>query len=352
MPPDHPARDMQDTFYLAGRAGPPAAHAHLDAARSATCSSNPHPPDVRIICPGKVYRRDDDITHSPMFQQIEGLVVGPGITLGRPQGHDRGLPARALRARSTRCASARRSSPTPSRRWRSTSAASSAAARAAACARGPAGSRSWARGWSTPRCSRRSTRAWAAWSTTRSRSPGFAFGLGIERVAMVRHGIDDIRLFYESDLRFLEQFRGDEGPALLAEGVRRRAGRAAPPRRRPDAGRAWPWSGSRRDGDDAVLDLDITTNRVDCMNVYGVAREVSVLYGVPLRPLGRSASPRRARRRRRALDGRDRGPRPVPALLRARARRRASARRRPGCATGWSRSACARSTTWWTSPTT
>ena len=47
---------------------------------------NPHPPEVRIICPGRVYRRDDDITHSPMFNQIEGLVVGPGITLGDLKG--------------------------------------------------------------------------------------------------------------------------------------------------------------------------------------------------------------------------------------------------------------------------
>ena len=48
--------------------------------------SNPHPPRVRIICPGKVYRRDDDITHSPIFHQVEGLVVGPGITLGDLKG--------------------------------------------------------------------------------------------------------------------------------------------------------------------------------------------------------------------------------------------------------------------------
>ncbi len=77
-------------------------------------------------------------------------------------------------------------------------------------------------------------------------------------------------------------------------------------------------------GDDAVLDLDVTTNRVDGMNVYGVAREVSVLYGSALRPL------------------------PVD----IRASTSGSGRPRPGCAADSSRSGCVPSTTWWTSPTT
>ncbi len=85
-------------------------------------------------------------------------------------------------------------------------------------------------------------------------------------------------------------------------------------------------------GDDAVLDLDITTNRVDCMNVYGVAREVSVLYGVPLKPLPATFAEKGAPAAE-ALGGRGRGPGPVPALLRPRARRAASAPRRTGCAT-------------------
>ena len=85
MPPDHPARDMQDTFYLEGEAAcccartPRPAQIHY-------MLENEHPPDVRIICPGKVFRRDSDVTHSPMFQQIEGLVVGAGIHLGHLKG--------------------------------------------------------------------------------------------------------------------------------------------------------------------------------------------------------------------------------------------------------------------------
>src|SRR5262245_24437772 len=80
MPPDHPARDMQDTFYVAGQKDA-LLRTHTAPGQIRYMLENTHPPHVRIICPGKVYRRDDDITHSPVFQQIEGLVVGPGIAL-------------------------------------------------------------------------------------------------------------------------------------------------------------------------------------------------------------------------------------------------------------------------------
>ena len=86
MPPDHPARDMQDTFYLEGAEGQRLLRTHTSSSQIRYMLDNPHPPLVRIICPGKVFRRDDDITHSPMFQQVEGLVVGPGITLGDLKG--------------------------------------------------------------------------------------------------------------------------------------------------------------------------------------------------------------------------------------------------------------------------
>ena len=76
-------------------------------------------------------------------------------------------------------------------------------ASAAASARGPAGSRSSARAWSTRTCSASS----AATGTTPSEVQGFAFGMGIERIAMLSHGIPDLRLFFENDVRFLEQFR-------------------------------------------------------------------------------------------------------------------------------------------------
>ena len=114
---------------------------------------NPHPPEVRIICPGKVFTRDDDITHSPMFQQIEGLVVGPGITLGDLKGtieaflHPLFGPDYPVRFRPSFF-------PYTEPSVEVDLGCISAAAGAAACARTPAGSRSWARAWSTPRCSR------------------------------------------------------------------------------------------------------------------------------------------------------------------------------------------------------
>jgi phenylalanyl-tRNA synthetase alpha chain len=155
------------------------------------------PPPVRILVPGRVYRRDNlDLTHTPMFQQCEGLVVGEGVSLADLKG----TFERCSRASSatSRCACARASSPTPSRAPRSTSRARRVAAAAAASASTPAGWRFSAAAWCTPPSSRRS-------ATTRQ-GDGFAFGMGMERVAMLKYGVDDIRLFYENDLRFLEQF--------------------------------------------------------------------------------------------------------------------------------------------------
>ncbi len=86
MPPDHPARDMQDTFYLDGKRDL-LLRTHTSTGQIRYMLANPHPPLVRIICPGKCFRRDEpDLTHSPMFQQVEALVVGPGITLGDLKG--------------------------------------------------------------------------------------------------------------------------------------------------------------------------------------------------------------------------------------------------------------------------
>ena len=250
MPPDHPARDMQDTFYLEGEGGC-LLRTHTSSAQIHYMLENAHPPDVRIICPGKVFRRDSDVTHSPMFQQIEGLVVGHGHPPRPPQGHDRGVPARALRRAVSRCASAPRTSPTPSRPSRPTSAASSAAA-PGSCRPAPAGSArhtGWLEilgsGMVNPAVFEAVNARLGRVVYDPEEVTGFAFGLGIERVAMVRHGIDDIRLFYENDLRFLEQFASDEGPALLAPRVRPLRGRAAAARRGPHRGR--PGGGRDRD---------------------------------------------------------------------------------------------------------
>jgi phenylalanyl-tRNA synthetase alpha chain len=211
MPPDHPARDMQDTFYLEGGAGL-LLRTHTSSAQIRYMVENEHPPDVRIICPGKVFRRDSDVTHSPMFQQIEGLVVGRGIHLG----HLKGTIEAFLRVLFGEYPVRFRSSYFPY-----TEPSVEADLGCIVCG----GSGRLASG----PCRVCKTTGWleilgsgmvhpAVFEAVNARLgrvaydpeeiTGFAFGLGIERVAMVRHGIDDIRLFYENDVRFLEQFAG------------------------------------------------------------------------------------------------------------------------------------------------
>ena len=157
------------------------------------------PPPVRIIVPGRVYRRDNlDLSHTPMFQQFEGLVVGEGITLADLKGTLEAM-MRELFGDVRRFACVPASFPTPSRAPKWTSAAATAAGRAAARASRPAGSRSSGSGMVHPA-------VFEAVGYDPDSVTGFAFGLGMERVAMLKYGVDDIRLFYENDLRFLEQF--------------------------------------------------------------------------------------------------------------------------------------------------
>ena len=207
---------MQDTLYLkravvaAGRARATGKPQPRENAKPATLLRThtsamqirymeTHEPPVRIIAPGRVYRRDNlDLTHTPMFQQVEGLVVGEGVTMADLKGTIIGF-LRELFTPTRPSSSVPASSPTPSRAPTCSSAASSARAAAARCASAPASSRSSAAAWSIPRCSRPS-------ATTRCAITGFAFGVGIERLALLMHGVEDIRLFYENDLRFLEQF--------------------------------------------------------------------------------------------------------------------------------------------------
>ena len=211
MPPDHPARDMQDTFYL--DRGGLLLRTHTSSAQIHYMLENEHPPEVRIICPGKVFRRDSDVTHTPMFQQIEGLVVGKGIGLGHLKGtieaflHSLFGPQFPVRFRASYfpytepsveadlgcvvCGGSGRLPGGPCRVCKQTG---------------------WLEILGSGMVNPAVFEAVNARLGRKVYDPeevtGFAFGMGIERVAMVRHGIDDIRLFYENDLRFLEQFNG------------------------------------------------------------------------------------------------------------------------------------------------
>jgi phenylalanyl-tRNA synthetase alpha chain len=204
MPPDHPARDMQDTFYLEGRSDA-LLRTHTSTGQIRYMLSNPHPPLVRIICPGKVFRRDDDITHSPMFQQVEGLVVGPGISLADLKGtieaflHAIFGPQYPVRFRASF--------------FPYTEPSVEADLGCIVC--GGKGCRvckqtGWLEilgsGMVNPAVFEAVNARLGRIVYDPEEVTGFAFGLGIERVAMMKHGIDDIRLFYGGDLRFLEQF--------------------------------------------------------------------------------------------------------------------------------------------------
>jgi phenylalanyl-tRNA synthetase alpha chain len=206
MPPDHPARDMQDTFYLRDRPGQLLA-THTSAAQIRYMLTNPHPPHVRIVCPGKVFRRDSDVTHTPMFQQVEMLVVGPGISLADLKGtieaflHALFGPQYPVRFRASF--------------FPYTEPSFEADLGCIVC--GGAGCRVCkGTGWLEIMGSGMVHPAlYEAVNARLGKTvydpelvSGFAFGLGVERVAMMRHGVDDIRLFYENDLRFLEQFPG------------------------------------------------------------------------------------------------------------------------------------------------
>ena len=214
MPPDHPARDMQDTLYLAApiAGGTWGAHrgnvpeAQVRAAtllRTHTSAMQirymkTFPPPVRIIVPGRVYRRDNlDLSHTPMFQQFEGLVVGEGITLGDLKGTLEAMMRGLFGDVNVRL----RPSFFP---YTEPSAEVDVSCRN--CGGSGCGTCKQT-GWLEILGSGMVHPAvFEAVGYDPEKVTGFAFGLGMERVAMLKYGVDDIRLFYENDLRFLEQF--------------------------------------------------------------------------------------------------------------------------------------------------
>jgi phenylalanyl-tRNA synthetase alpha chain len=202
MPAEHPARDMQDTLYLAAPIpveGRPATLLRTHTSGMQIRYMESHQPPVRLIAPGRVYRRDGlDLTHSPMFTQVEGLVVDEGITLADLKGtlvtlahelfgHDRGTRFR------------------PSF-FPYTEPSAELDISCAACG-GKGCNMCKGSGWIEVLGSGMVHPAvFEAVGYDPERYTGFAFGVGIERLALLKWGIEDIRLFYENDLRFLEQF--------------------------------------------------------------------------------------------------------------------------------------------------
>ena len=203
MPADHPARDMQDTLYLSApvrsSAGSPATLLRTHTSGMQIRYMETHQPPVRLIAPGRVYRRDDlDLTHTPMFTQVEGLVVGETVTLADLKGtldvfvKELFGPERKVRFRPSFFPYTEPSAEVD------ISCAACAGAGCSMCKR---------TGWIEILGSGMGHPAvFEAVGYDSERYTGFAFGMGIERIALLKWGVEDIRLFYENDLRFLSQF--------------------------------------------------------------------------------------------------------------------------------------------------
>jgi len=202
FPPEHPARDTQDTLLVSAVAGKPPEYllrTHTSPVQIRALTAHGAP--IRIICPGRVYRKDEvDATHSPVFHQIEGLVVDRGITMahlkGTIQAFLQGLFGRDTKVRFT-C------SYFPFVEPGAQAAMTCFVCRGAGCR--ICKSSGWIEILGAGMVHPSVLRVCGVDPEVYS---GFAFGTGVDRLAFLKYAVPDLRLFFENDLRFLEQFRG------------------------------------------------------------------------------------------------------------------------------------------------
>ncbi len=193
MPKDHPARDMQDTFYISDDV---VLRTHTSPVQIRTMLRQA--PPVRVIAPGTVYRRDSDITHSPMFHQIEGFLVDRHVTFGDLKGI---LTAFVTQMFGKKVGVRFRPSFFPF-----TEPSAEVDIQCVIC--GGRGCRVCKNsGWLEILGSGMiDPEVFRAVNYDPEACSGFAFGMGLERIAMLKYGVNDLRLFFENDLRFLRQF--------------------------------------------------------------------------------------------------------------------------------------------------
>jgi len=195
LPKDHPARDMQDSFYITEDV---LLRTHTSPVQARVMEARRPQVPIRIIAPGKVYRRDDDATHSPLFHQVEGLLVDRRVTFGDLRGT---LMAFLQQIFGEGVKVRFRPSYFPF-----TEPSAEVDISCVMC--GGSGCRVCSHtGWlEILGCGLVHPRVLRMSGYDPEEVSGFAFGLGVERVGMLKYGIDDLRLFYENDLRFLRQF--------------------------------------------------------------------------------------------------------------------------------------------------
>lgn len=193
FPANHPARDMQDTIYVAGG---PVLRTHTTPVQIRVMERMK--PPIKAIFPGKVFRHDDDVTHSPVFHQVDGLAVDEEITFadlkGTIEGFVTAMFGEGVKVRF-------RPSFFPFTEPSAEVDIGCIFCRGQGCrvCKGSGWLEIMGAGLVDPN-------VFAAVGVDAERYSGFAFGLGVERVAMLLYGVNDIRYFYQNDLRFLEQF--------------------------------------------------------------------------------------------------------------------------------------------------
>ncbi|MBP5982020.1 MAG: phenylalanine--tRNA ligase subunit alpha [Halomonas sp.] len=194
IPAHHPARGMADTFYF-------------DATRLLRTHTSPvqvrtmkeSEPPIRIVCPGRVYRSDSDLTHTPMFHQVEGLLVDEGVSFADLKGTIEDF----LQAFFERDDLSVRFRPSY---FPFTEPSAEVDIQCVMCS--GSGCRVCSHsGWlEVMGCGMVHPEVFRHSGIDTERYTGFAFGMGAERLAMLRYGVNDLRLFFENDLRFLRQF--------------------------------------------------------------------------------------------------------------------------------------------------
>jgi len=195
IPKGHPAREMQDTFYITEEV---LLRTHTSPVQIRVMESQ-HPP-IQIIAPGKVYRKDADVTHTPMFHQVEGLMVDQKVTFSDLKGTLE-LFLKEIFGSDTKV------------RFRPsyfpfTEPSAEVDIGCVICG-GKGCKVCKGTGWlEILGCGMVDPAVFKAVNVNPEVYQGFAFGMGVERIAMLKYGINDIRLFFENDLRFLRQFKG------------------------------------------------------------------------------------------------------------------------------------------------
>jgi len=197
IPPEHPARDMQDTFYLKDQASSPfLLRTHTSPVQIHVMESKK--PPIRMISPGVVYRKDSDVTHTPMFHQVEGLLVDEGVSFADLKGvlaeflHFIFGSSLKLQFR-------------PS--YFPFTEPSAEVDIACVICKGEGCRVCKNSGWlEIMGCGMVDPDVFRHVDYDAEKYTGFAFGMGLERIAMLKWGVSDLRLFFENDIRFLRQF--------------------------------------------------------------------------------------------------------------------------------------------------